>query len=84
MAAFDTLIYAKSTKQFRQTLWENLQTLFVKISTLCIIAGDFNSDTDPVEQKCGRVHNISRSLSFIDCIVDCNFTDIGFNDFFCT
>lgn len=42
------------------------------------ITGDFNCITDPREKKEGILHRMSKILSFLQCIIDCELVDAGY------
>ncbi|XP_060211692.1 uncharacterized protein LOC132639246 [Lycium barbarum] len=43
------------------------------------IAGDFNYITDPAEKQGGTPHRMSKSLSFLQCIMECDLVDPGYS-----
>ncbi|XP_070052653.1 uncharacterized protein [Nicotiana tomentosiformis] len=43
-----------------------------------MVAGDFNSIVEPEEKKGGRIHSMSKSLPFINCIVGSGLMDFGY------
>lgn len=44
-----------------------------------LVAGDFNCIIDPCEKKRDSHHRMSKSLSFIQCIMDCELLDVGYS-----
>ncbi|XP_070057363.1 uncharacterized protein [Nicotiana tomentosiformis] len=73
-----TPVYAKCDDQLREDLWESLRTLSDSYNLPWLVTGDFNCIINPVEKKGGSPHRMSKSLSFIQCIIDCELLDVGY------
>lgn len=48
------------------------------ISNPWAVIGDFNSILSTDEKLGGTPHNLSKSLPFIECLHDCDLTDMGY------
>ncbi|KAH0773047.1 hypothetical protein KY290_010184 [Solanum tuberosum] len=62
----------------RQDLWDDIKNFATVNSSPWIVIGDFNSIITPEEKKGGNAHNISKSMPFINCILDSGLLDMGF------
>ncbi|XP_070015166.1 uncharacterized protein [Nicotiana sylvestris] len=76
---FLTLVYAKCKAHLREPLWDNLKTIASGMNSPWMVARDFNIITDPEEKKGGKIHNMSKSLPFIHCIMDCGLMDMDYS-----
>lgn len=63
-----SMVYAKCKEHLREPLCESLYNLSDVINSPWMITGDFYSITDPDEKSGGKIHDIARSLPFINCI----------------
>ncbi|XP_019242618.1 PREDICTED: uncharacterized protein LOC109222755 [Nicotiana attenuata] len=73
-----TLVYAKCKAHLREPLWDSIKSFSNGVSSPWMVIGDFNAITDPQEKKRGKIHNMSKSLPFINCIVDSGLLDLGY------
>ncbi|KAH0766277.1 hypothetical protein KY285_002148 [Solanum tuberosum] len=62
----------------RQDLWDDIKNFATVNSSPWMVIGDFNSIITPEEKKGGNAHNISKSMPFINCILDSGLLDMGF------
>ncbi|OIT20671.1 hypothetical protein A4A49_38227 [Nicotiana attenuata] len=74
-----TSVHAKCEDERREDLWDKLRSIGVNFNLPWFIAGDFNCITDPIEKKGGSPHRMSKSLSFIQCIMVCELVDAGYS-----
>ncbi|XP_016435434.1 uncharacterized protein LOC107761696 [Nicotiana tabacum] len=74
-----TFVYVKCIADFRKDLWENVKNISDRYSLSQYIAGDFDCIVDPVEKQGGSPHRMSKSLSFLQCIMDCDLIDPGYS-----
>ncbi|XP_059285600.1 uncharacterized protein LOC132039071 [Lycium ferocissimum] len=78
-----SIVYAKIKASNRKDLWGSLSQLNQQIVGPWSIMGNFNVIMESSEKKGGRRHRLSRSLDFINCMVDCGMKDAGYvgNDY---
>ncbi|XP_019266683.1 PREDICTED: uncharacterized protein LOC109244105 [Nicotiana attenuata] len=72
-------VYAKCDAVLREDLWDSLRDIADRYKLPWLIAGDFNCIVDPGEKKGGKPHGMSKSLPFIQCIMDCELIDPGYS-----
>lgn len=72
-------VYAKCDAALREKLWDSLRDTADKYNLPWYIAGDFNCIVDLSEKKGGRPHIMSKSLPFLQCIMDCELLDPGYS-----
>lgn len=75
-----TYVYVKCEDHPREELWDRLRYINGNFNLPWLVVGDFNCITDPAENKGGTPHRMSKSLAFIQCIMDCNLFDAGYSD----
>ncbi|XP_070003117.1 uncharacterized protein LOC142165818 [Nicotiana tabacum] len=71
-------VYAKSTATKRNSLWSNLKEIHRSVDGPWTVLRDFNSIFAPEEKRGGILHKLSRSLDFLNCLEECELTDVGF------
>ncbi|XP_059315605.1 uncharacterized protein LOC132066278 [Lycium ferocissimum] len=74
-----TTVYAKCDANLREALWDSMRDISVNYNLPWLIAGDFNCITDPAEKQGGTPHRMSKSLPFLQCIMDCDLIDPGYS-----
>ncbi|XP_070036954.1 uncharacterized protein [Nicotiana tomentosiformis] len=70
---------AKCEEDLREELWNKLRNLCDNFKLSWFIVGDFNCITGAAEKKGSTPHRMSKSLSFIQCIMDCELVDAGYS-----
>ncbi|KAL0014673.1 hypothetical protein SO802_001742 [Lithocarpus litseifolius] len=73
-----TAIYGSPRHRERCMLWENLYVVANIHNLSWIIAGDFNELMSNDDKFGGRPVNLSRALSFKECMDACNMADLEF------
>ncbi|KAK9988211.1 hypothetical protein SO802_028450 [Lithocarpus litseifolius] len=74
-----TAIYGSPRHRERSMLWENLSVVANIHNLPWVIAGDFNELMSNDDKFGGRPVNLSRALSFKECMDACNMADLGFH-----
>lgn len=72
-------VYAKCDAGLREELWDNLKDISQNYNLSWYIVGDFNCITDPDEKYGGNMHRMSKSLHFLQFIMDCDLIDPGYS-----
>lgn len=73
-----TVVYTKCIAAERKELWSSLEGVHLVVNGPWSIRGDFNVILDPDEKRGGNPHRMHRSFDFINCMDNCEVTDLGF------
>ncbi|CAN1177270.1 hypothetical protein LINPERHAP2_LOCUS33001, partial [Linum perenne] len=71
-------IYAKPNPMGRVLIWDELRARAAHETRPWVVLGDFNSISCVDENEGGAPFNPYRAASFIKCIADCGFIDLGY------
>ncbi|OIT23700.1 hypothetical protein A4A49_53972 [Nicotiana attenuata] len=72
-----TIVYAKTKRILRTSLWDSLRQCNQSINSPWCISGDFNVIVETEEKKGGVPHRMEKSWEFISCIEECGMVDAG-------
>ncbi|XP_070056526.1 uncharacterized protein [Nicotiana tomentosiformis] len=74
----ETVVYVKCKSHMRETLWEDLRGIANNINLPWLVVGDFNCVLAPEEKKGGKPHSMTKSITFLNCIMDSSLIDAEF------
>lgn len=74
-----SFVYTKRDVVLREILWDSLRDIADRYRLLWLIVGNFNCIMDFGEKKGGKPHGWSKSLPFIQCIMDYELINTGYS-----
>lgn len=74
-----SVVYAKSRSARREDIWGYMRAFASPSNSPWAVCGDFNSILSAEEKLGGKAHRLSKSIPFMECLLDCGLNDIGYS-----